>query len=189
MDKFQSKFKIDRFDFQKYILKFKTLMLFMGMFFLCSCENIGPKPPQFCCKINGKQWTPTIKSSLGARNTGNAFYRVKNGFFDIYGSSEVYYVGITIKFKPNTQIELNKKYIINSVLNLDKASGSLSFFDKSNPSKEYELKGISGFIQITKMDSQYFSGTFEYEFDTKIDGKTYKIKKGEFNNMLYANED
>jgi hypothetical protein len=153
-----------------------------------SCENILPKPPQFCCKINKKQWIPEIKGALGGRNTGLAFYRVNKGFFDIYGSSEDYFVSVTIKFPPNTEIELNKKYLIKNLINLNGAGAWLTKKVDSKIGSDISLRAISGFVIITKMDSQYFTGTFEYDLDGKVNNKPYKVTKGQFNNMLYAKE-
>jgi hypothetical protein len=153
-----------------------------------SCENILPEPPQFCCKINKKQWIPEIKGALGGRNTGLAFYRVNKGFFDIYGSSEKYFVGITIKFPINSEIELNKKYLIEKPIKLNGAGASITLEIDSQIGKDIPLDAINGYIIITKMDSQYFSGTFEYDLEGKVNGKSYKVTKGQFNNMLYAKE-
>jgi hypothetical protein len=153
-----------------------------------SCENILPKPPQFCCKINKKQWIPEIKGALGGKQTGLAFYKVKEGFFSIYGSSEDYYVSVGIKFNPNSEIELNKKYLIERPLKVDSAVGSISIQVDSKIGNNIILSANKGFIIIEKMDSQYFTGTFEYELEGKANGKSYKVTKGQFNNMLYARE-
>jgi len=155
---------------------------------LTSCELITPTPKMFSCRVNGKLWEPYIKGTFGGRFTGNATYYSKQNNFTVYGSSEDCYIAMNIILPVNSSIELNKEYPIQLTRMPNYANGRFVITIGNSSKQDYLANAISGYFKITEMNSQYFSGTFEFDLEKQIESKTYKIRNGQFNNMLYVKE-
>jgi hypothetical protein len=143
----------------------------------------------FSCRINGKLWEPITPGPLGGRYTSNATFYPKQNYFSVYGSSEDCFIGIIINLPPNTKIELNKKYPIQLLTTENAAKASFRITIGNTSKQDYRVSANSGYIKITKMDTQYFSGSFEFDLEKEILSKKYKIRGGQFNNMLYGKND
>lgn len=171
------------------IKNLRVLQIFILSVLLISCESIIPASKMFSCKVNGKLWEPITPGPFGGRLTSNATLYKKNKTFVVYGSSEDCFIGLGIKFPFNSELELNKKYPIDLELIENGANASFTLTTGNTVKQDYKVKAKSGYIIITKMDTQYFSGSFEFDLEKEILSKTYKIRKGQFNNMLYGKND
>lgn len=172
-----------------HMKRIRFLQILIFSICLISCELIIPAPKMFSCKVNGKLWEPIQKSPLGGRFTGSAYYYPNQSYFSVYGSSDEYYIAMTISLDSSKNLELNKKYLMELVLKPNYSNGRFGKKSSTNSSQNIIVNAISGYIVITKMDTQYFSGSFEFDLEKEIESKTYKIRKGQFNDMLYVKKD
>ena len=105
----------------------------------------------------------------------------KNGNFGIVAFNENESIVIGIKLGVNQPLEI-KQYELQSQLS---GSSGDYYYDTSASPRE-KLTSKFGNIQITKIENNSISGTFEFIAHSDVKNKDYKITKGQFNNLLYT---
>jgi Family of unknown function (DUF6252) len=161
----------------KYLIKFCFIIIILS-----SCQLFSPKPESeaFYCKINGKGYRPEKKTlPTASANPLQAEWN-KKGFFNISATNINQFVGLSLKLEPNQPL-LTGEYTLS-----DKIPGNIGdYYYNINISNRERLLSKSGKLNITKIKDNLISGTFEFTCYSEIKKKTYKITKGQFNDLAY----
>jgi hypothetical protein len=161
----------------KYLIKFCSVIIFLN-----SCQLFSPKPESeaFYCKINGIGWRPEKKTlPTVSANPLRAEWN-KKGRFNIQAYNNVESIGLSVKLEPNVLIKIGEYPL---QINFTETSGDYFYNNSLSPSER--LLSTKGILKITKLDNNLISGTFEFTCYSEIKKKTYKITKGQFNDLAY----
>ena len=159
----------------------KTLKKYAPVLFLVfitsACQLISPRPlsQKFYCKINGVGWRPDTPGPISFYYPLRAEWNTK-GVFNIYAKFGVQSVDFSLKLKPNEPLEAGI-YKLGDV-----RPGYIGGF---SPSQNESLDSKTGNLVITKIEKGMISGTFEFTVYSTVQKKTYKITKGQFNDLRF----
>jgi len=160
------------------------IKIIYAILLLSSCQLFSPRPETeaFYCKINGKGWRPEKKTlPTVSANPLSAEWNKKANGFNILASNGKEYIWLLLKVE-SQGIEL-KEYTL-----FPELGKSVGYFNSNNQS-QFILENIiskSGKVVITKISNNEISGTFEFNTYDNIKKKTYKITKGQFNDLIYS---
>jgi hypothetical protein len=161
----------------KYLIKFCFIIIILS-----SCQLFSPKPESeaFYCKINGKGWRPKSNSySLGTNLS--AEFRKKTNNFNITAFNEAEYLWLLLITENN--ILEKKTYMLFS-----ETGKSIAYYNSNKSDPLNTINNIisqNGSVTITKIEAKGISGTFEFKTYNDNKKKTYKITKGQFNDLAY----
>ena len=159
--------------------KFATLLIIIG---LTACNWIPPGPNDpFCCKINGKKYSPESSSSIATVGSDGlqVTWEEKDGILLIRtrnkAKSMLLYLVFEDKIIKEGRIQLSNDLKKSRIYYTDNNKNSISSY----------LISKTGFIDITKKDGYLLTGTFEFDTYDPILKKEIKITKGIFNELSY----
>jgi len=159
------------------------IKIICGILLLTSCQLFSPRPESepFYCKINGKGWRPEKKTLPTVSANPLIAEWNKKGRFNILAYNNEETIGLSIKLEPNVQLKIGQ-YVFDKI-----SSGtSADYYYNSYERPSERLISNSGKMEITKIENGKVSGTFEFTCYSDIKKKTYKITKGQFNDLIYS---
>jgi Family of unknown function (DUF6252) len=162
----------------KYLIKFCFIIIILS-----SCQLFSPKPESeaFYCKINGIGYRPEKKTLPTASANPLIAEWNKKGRFNILTYNNAESIGLSVKLEPNVLIKIG-----NYPLQKKFTETSGDYFYNRSLSPSDRLLSINGNLKITKLENNLISGTFEFTCYSEIKKKTYKITKGQFNDLRYS---
>jgi hypothetical protein len=157
-----------------------TIFSFLLIFLITnSCTIFEPKPEseKFYCKINGRNWRPEKQTTTMGTNLSAEWD--KSGIFRILSYNNPEFVWIRVK--------VDEKGIKVGKYDLKDDSLNYGLYSPNYTLKDFEkLKSSQGSVTITKVENNYISGIFEFTTILDKNKRDYKIIKGQFNNLIYA---